>query len=59
MLEVMKHKKHGPLESGSSVLEAKRHFSIGESTPQTNECRFVLVLRFDLDLVVARETVHE
>ena len=59
MFEVMKCKIHGPLESGSSVLETKRHFSIGECTPRTNECRFVLVLRFDLDLVIARETIHE
>jgi hypothetical protein len=59
MFEVMKHKIHGPLESGSSVLETKRHFSIDECTPRTNECRFVLVLGFDLDLVIAQETIHE
>ena len=59
MFEVMKRKRHGPLECGCSVLETKRHFAIGEGTPRTNECRFVLVLRFDLDLVIARETIHE
>ena len=59
MFEVMKRKIHGPLESGSNILETKRHFLIGECTPRTNECRFVLVLRFDLDLVIARETIHE
>jgi hypothetical protein len=53
MFEVMKRKRHGPLESGSGVLETKRHFSIGECTPRTNECHFVLVLRFNLDLVIA------
>jgi hypothetical protein len=53
MFEIVKRKRHGPLESGSSILETKRHFSIGECTSRTNECRFVLVLGFDLDLVIA------
>jgi hypothetical protein len=59
MFEVVKHKRHGPLESGSNILETKRHFSTGECTPWTNECRFVLVLRFDLDLIISSKTIHE
>jgi hypothetical protein len=59
MFEVVKCKRHGPLESGSSILEAKRHLTIGECTPRTNECLFVLVFRFDLDLIISRKTIHE
>jgi hypothetical protein len=47
------------LESGSNILKAKRHLSIGECTPRTNERRFVLVLGFDLDLIIAQKTIHE
>jgi hypothetical protein len=32
MFEVVKRKRHGPLESGSNILETKRNFSIGECT---------------------------
>jgi hypothetical protein len=59
MFEVMKRKIHGPLESGSSIFKAKRHLTIGECTPWANECHFVLVFRFDLDLIISQKTIHE
>jgi hypothetical protein len=55
----MKDVCHGSLECHSSVLEAKRHDTICESTPGGSECGFVLISWVNLDLVVARETVHE
>jgi hypothetical protein len=59
MFEVMKRKRNGPLESGYNILKAKRHLTIGERTPWTNECCFVLVLRFDLDLIISQKNIHE
>ena len=59
MFEVMKRKRHRPLESGSNILKAKRHLTIGECTPRTNKCCFVLVFRFDLYLIISRKTIHE
>jgi hypothetical protein len=59
VFEVVKNKLHGPLESGSSILKAKRHFSIRECTPRTNKICFMLVLGLDLNLIVPKKTVHE
>jgi hypothetical protein len=59
MLEVMESKRHGPLKGGSSIFETKRHFMICECTPWANECHFVLVFVFDLDLIISRKIVHE
>jgi hypothetical protein len=59
MFEVMKSKRHGPLECGSSIFKAKRYLTICECTPRTNECRFVFVFGFDLDLIISQKTVHE
>jgi hypothetical protein len=59
MLKVMERKRHGPLKGRSSIFETKRHLTIRECTPWTDECHFVLVFGFDLYLVVSRKTVHE
>ena len=59
MLEIMKGERYGPLECGSNIFKTKRHLTICECTPQTNECRFVLVFEFDLDLIVSQKTIHE
>jgi hypothetical protein len=58
MLEVMKRKIHGPLKGGN-MFETKRYFTICECTPWADECRFVLVFGFDLNLVISRKTIHE
>jgi hypothetical protein len=59
MLEIMKRKRHGLLECGSSIFKTKRHLTICECTPRTNEGRFVLVFRFDLDLIISLKTFDE
>jgi hypothetical protein len=59
MLEVMERKRHGLLKGGSIIFENKRHLTIRECTPWTDECCFVLVFGFDLDLVISRKIVHE
>jgi hypothetical protein len=59
MSQIMKNVCHGPLKSGTNVLEAKRHDTICESTPGGSECGFVLIGWVNLNLVVARETIHE
>jgi hypothetical protein len=41
------------------VLEAKRHDTIRKSAPGGSECGFVLIGWVNLNLVVARETIHE
>jgi hypothetical protein len=55
----MKNVCHGVLESGSTVVEAERNDTIRKITPRGTECNFVLIGYVNLNLVVARETVHE
>jgi hypothetical protein len=57
--QIVKNVCHGTLESGSCVIEAKRHDTICKSSLGGSECDFVLIGWVDLNLVVARETVHE
>jgi hypothetical protein len=59
ILNIMECIRHGPLESGSSIFKAEGHFLVSEGTPRTNESRLMLIFGFDLDLVVARESIHE
>ena len=55
---VMKGKVHGSLKGCPYIFQSKGHFSIRECTPRTNES-FMLVFRFDLDLIVDGETIHK
>ena len=55
----MKNVCHGVLESGSCILEAERHDTIHKSAPGASECGFVLIGWVDLNLVIAKEFVHE
>jgi hypothetical protein len=57
--QIMKNVCHGTLESGFSVLEAKRHDMVCKGTPGGSECGFVLIGWVDLNFVVSREVVHE
>jgi hypothetical protein len=50
---------HSPLESCASVFYTKRHEMICKSTPRGGQCGFVLIGWVYLDLVIAREIVHE
>ena len=56
---VVKSKVHGSLKGSPSIFQSKGHFSIRECTPRENETSFMLVFRFDLDLIVAGETIHK
>jgi hypothetical protein len=57
--KIMKNISHSPLECHTCVLESKRHDTIGKSTPRGSECGFVLVCWMNLNLIIAREPIHE
>jgi hypothetical protein len=57
--EIMENISHGPLECSTCVLESKGHDTIGKSTPWGGKCSFILICWVNLDLIVARETIHE
>jgi hypothetical protein len=59
VLEIVKSESHGMLEDCSGVFKAERHFSICKSTPRTYKCCLVLILRFDLDLVISKKSIHK
>ena len=50
---------HGMLEGGSSIIQSKGHYSIGEFSPQGCECSLVMIFFLDLDLIISRKSVHE
>ena len=54
---IMKGKIHFPLKGFPNIFQSKGHFSIRECTPRENKSSFMLVFRFDLDLIVAGETI--
>ena len=53
MANVMKSIGHRTLKSGSSVLQAEREIFVRESTPRTDECGLVLILRCNIDLIIS------
>jgi hypothetical protein len=57
--EIMENVSHSPLECSTYVLESKRHDTIRKSDPWGGKCSLVLICWMDLDLIVARETIHE
>ena len=59
MFEVVERKRHGLLKSSSNIFQTKRHITISECTPWTDESGFVLVFELDLYLIVSRKTIHE
>ena len=59
MLDIMESIRHSTLKSCASVLETKREFPIGKSTPRKNKSGFMSVLRSDVNLIIAGETIHE
>ena len=56
---IVKRKVHGSLKGFPCIFQSKGHFSIRECTPRENKSSFMLVFWFDLDLIVARETIHK
>ena len=59
LLNIMECLRHGSLKSGSNIFKAEGYFLISEGTPRTNESYLMLIFKFDLDLVVARESIDE
>ena len=57
--DVMKCIRHGPLESGSNIFKAERHFLISEGAPRANEGGLVLIFGLDLDLIISGESIHK
>src|ERR1700722_9086089 len=57
--QIVEYVCHRPLESCAGILQAKRHDTICKSTPRGNECSFILIGWVYLNLVIARESVHE
>ena len=51
--------RHGALEGGSIIFEAKGNNSVGECAPWSCECHLVTVFFLDLDLVVSGKTINE
>ena len=50
---------HGMLEGGSSILQTKGNYSIGECAPWGCDCILVMIFFLDLDLVISEKPVHE
>ena len=57
--DVMESVRHSPLEGGTSIFEAERHFPIGEGAPRADEGCLVLIFRLDLDLIIPGKSVHK
>jgi hypothetical protein len=57
--KIVENISHGLLERSTYVLESKRHDMIGKSTPWGGKCNFILICWMDLDLIVAKEIIHE
>ena len=50
---------YGMLEGGSSILQTKGHYSIGECSPRGCEYSLVMIFFLDLDLVISGKPIHE
>jgi hypothetical protein len=50
---------HGPLKSGSNILQAKRHLLIRKCTPWIDKSCFMFIFGINLYLIVSRKTIHE
>jgi hypothetical protein len=57
--QIMKDVCHSPLESCTGIFEAEGYDTICKRTPRGNECGFVLISWVDLNLVIARKSVHK
>jgi hypothetical protein len=51
--------RHSTLKSCANILETKREFLIGKSTPRTNKRGLMLILGNNVDLIIPGETIHQ
>ena len=56
---VMKGKFYCPLKGFPNIFQSKGHFLVREGTPRTNERCFMLVFRFNMNLIIPIETIHK
>ena len=56
---IMESVRHRLLESRSSIFKTKGHFLVGEGAPREDESGLMLIFWLDLDLIVARESIHK
>lgn len=47
------------LVGGARIIKTKMRDVIRESAPRYNKSSFVLVLSADIDLIIAKESIHE
>jgi hypothetical protein len=57
--QIMKDVCHRTLEGCVGVFEAEGHDTICKRTPRGNECGFILIGWVNLNLVIAKESVHK
>ena len=55
----MKDQVHGPLKCSSGIFKAEGNLLICKSSPRTNKCSLVLVLRFNMDLIIPEKAVQK
>jgi hypothetical protein len=51
VLKIMKQESHGTLKGFSGVFKPQMHLSVCKSSPRTNKCHLVLILKFNLNLI--------
>jgi hypothetical protein len=56
---IMENISHGTLERSTNVFESKGHDLVSKSTPWGSKCSLILICWIDLDLIVAKEPIHE
>jgi hypothetical protein len=57
--KIMENVIHGPLECCTCVFYSERHETIRKSTPWGSECGIILIYWMNLNLILAREIIHE
>jgi hypothetical protein len=57
--KIVENISHVSLEHSTYVLESKRHDKVSKCTPWGGRCNFILIYWMDLDLIVAKEPIHE
>ena len=59
IFKIVKDQGHGPLNCSSDVFKVEGHLRICKSSPRTNKCGLVLILRFNLNLIIPKKAVHK
>ena len=57
--EIMKIQGHSLLKGGSRIFNTERILLIFKRTPRKNKCSFMLIVGFDMNLIISRQTIHK